>query len=65
LEETSRFPNVEFLETDDDFIYFDARDNLAASPVQTYLELMRGDKRERETAEQVRKALLRPLRTKG
>jgi hypothetical protein len=65
LEETSRFPNVEFLETDEDFVYFDARDDLAASPVQTYLELMRGDKREQETAEQVRKAILQPLKTEG
>ena len=65
LEETSRFPNVELLETDEDFVYFDARDNLAASPVQTYLELMRGDKREQETAEQVRKAILQPPKKKG
>jgi hypothetical protein len=64
LEETSRFPNVEFLECDEDFVYFDARDNLAASPVQTYLELMRGDKREQETAEQVREAILQPPKTK-
>ena len=65
LEETSRFPDVEFLETDEDFVYFDARDNLAASPVQVYLELMRGDKREQETAEQVRKAILQPFKAKG
>jgi len=65
LEETSRFPNIELLETDDDFVYFDARDDLAASPVQTYLELMQGDKREQETAEQLRKAILQPLKTKG
>ena len=38
LEETSRFPNIELLETDEDFVYFDTRNNLAASPVQTYLE---------------------------
>ena len=65
LEETSRFPNIEFLETDEDFVYFDTRDNLAASPVQTYLELMRGDKREQETAEQLRKTILQPLKKKG
>jgi hypothetical protein len=65
LEETSRFPNVELLETDEDFVYFDRRDNLVASPVQTYLELMQGDKREQETAEQLRKAILQPLKTKG
>jgi hypothetical protein len=65
LEETDRFPNVEILETDEDFVYFDRRDNLAASPVQTYLELMQGDKRERETAEQLRKAILHPLQKQG
>ncbi len=65
LEETSRFPNVELLETDEEFLYFDARENLTASPVQAYLELMRGDKREQETAEQLREAILQPLKTKG
>ncbi len=65
LEETSRFPNVQLLETDEDFVYFDRRDNLVASPVQTYLELMQGDKREQETAEQLRKTILQPLKTRG
>jgi hypothetical protein len=65
LEETSRFPNVELLETEEDFVYFDRRDNLVASPVQAYLELMQGDKRDQETAEQLRKAILQPLKTKG
>jgi hypothetical protein len=62
LRETDRFSNVEFLETNDEFVYFDRREGLAASPVQTYLELMAGDKRERETAEQVRRLILEPLR---
>lgn len=65
LEETSRFSNVELLETDEDFVYFDARDDGTASPVQTYVELMRGDKCEQETAEQVRKAILQPLKKNG
>ena len=65
LEETSRFANIELLETDENFVYFDARDDLVASPVQTYLELMQGDKRERETAEQLRKTILQPLKKKG
>jgi hypothetical protein len=65
LEATSRFPNVELLETDEDLVYFDTRDNLAASPVQTYLELMQGDKREQDTAEQVRKAILQPRKREG
>ena len=60
--ETDRFPNVELIETDDQPPYFDARDEQGfpwASPLQTYLELMAGDKRDRETAEQVRDCLLR------
>ena len=62
LGETSRFANIELLETDENFVYFDARDDIVASPVQTYLELMQGDKRERETAEQLRKTILQPLK---
>jgi hypothetical protein len=54
---TDRFPNVELIETDDETVYFDAREDTEfwwASPVQVYLELMAGDKRDRETAEQVK-----------
>jgi hypothetical protein len=58
VSETSRFPNVEFLETEDPAAYYDVRDDLAASPLQCYLELQAGDKREQETAEQVRRRLL-------
>ena len=61
LEETPRFTNVEFLETADETVYFDARPldaGIWASPIQTYLELMAGDKRDRETAEQVAESLL-------
>lgn len=47
------------------FLCFDARENFTASQVQAYLELMRGDKREQETAEQLREAILRPLKEKG
>ena len=60
----SRFPNVEILQTADQSVYFDARDGKSgrlASPIQTYLELMRGDKRERETAEQVSRYILKTL----
>lgn len=60
--ETDRFPNVELIEMDDESVYFDARsdDEFAwASPLQTYLELMAGDKRDRETAGQVKELLLR------
>jgi hypothetical protein len=58
IRETDRFANVEFLETGDTFVYFDRRPNLVASPIQTYLELVTGDKREKETAEQMRRAIL-------
>lgn len=57
-----RFPNLELLETDDETVYFDARPGgslLWASPIQVYLELMAGDKRDRETAEQVRALILK------
>ncbi len=62
--EESRFPNLELLETEDQPVYFDARDEdgfVWASPVQTYLELAAGDKRDRETAGQVRGYLLNQL----
>lgn len=53
---TDRFPNLELIETPDEPVYFDPFEKAGirwASPVQTYLELMMGDKRDRETAEQV------------
>ena len=58
---TDRFPNVEVIEAKEPFFYFDARterDFRWASPVQVYLELMAGDKRDRETAEQVKNVIL-------
>jgi hypothetical protein len=59
-----RFPNLELLETQDEAVYFDSRLEESfqwASPVQVYLELMAGDKRDRETAEQVKSLLMKPL----
>src|SRR5262249_49347257 len=56
--ETPRFPNVTFLETPERLVFFDRREGLTASPIQVYLELMTGDKRDRETAEQVRRRIL-------
>ncbi len=59
-----RFPNLELIETEDETVYFDARlegDFWWASPVQVYLELMAGDKRDRETAEQVKSFLLKDI----
>jgi len=59
--QTDRFPNLELIETDDETVYFDSRNNgdfQWASPVQVYLELMTGDKRDKETAEQVMSYIL-------
>ncbi|GMR24118.1 MAG: hypothetical protein BMS9Abin37_2619 [Acidobacteriota bacterium] len=61
IEETDRFANIRLTETDDETVYFDVREQNGftwASPIQTYLELMSGDKRDRETAEQVARAIL-------
>lgn len=61
LEEAERFVNVRILETGDDLAYFDIRktDGIPwASPIQTYVELMAGDKRDREAAAQVAENLL-------
>jgi len=60
--QSDRFPNLELIETEDETVYFDARQDATfwwASPVQVYLELMAGDKRDRETAEQVKSFLLK------
>ncbi len=64
--QTDRFPNLELLETEDETVFFDRRDEgdfWWASPAQVYLELMAGDKRDRETAEQVRSYIMNNLGT--
>ncbi len=61
IRETDRFANLAFQETQDDFVYFDCRPGLVSSPIQAYLELVKGDKREKETAEQVRRVILEQL----
>ena len=58
LRQTSRFANVQLRETRDKFVYFDQRKDLVASPIQAYLDLMTGDKREQEAAEQVRQFIM-------
>ena len=61
IEETSRFVDFELRQTIDPTVYFDgqSKDGLMyASPVQTFLELNAGDKREREVAEQIRAKIL-------
>lgn len=64
-DQSDRFPTLSIIQTEDASVYFDARAEegmVWASPVQTYLELMKGDKRDRETATQVRDTILRQLR---
>ena len=62
---SSRFPNLEVIGTDnEEAVYFDSRLDEStglrwASPVQSYLELMAGDKRDQETAAQVRAEILK------
>lgn len=61
FKETNRFPNLEVIETSDRTVYFDSRTANGfqwASPVQTYLELMAGDQRDRDTATQVKALIL-------
>jgi len=61
FEEGGPFANAEFRETRGPLVYFDTRDSDGvtwASPVQTYLELANGEKREREIAEHVRRRVL-------
>ena len=59
--QSDRFPNLELVETEDETVYFDARkegNSWWASSVQVYLELIAGDKRDRETAEQMKSSIL-------
>jgi hypothetical protein len=58
---SDRFSNLVIQETGDDFVYFDGRPGLVSSPIQSYLELLAGDPRERETAAQVRRTILELL----
>jgi hypothetical protein len=63
---TDRFPNLELIETEEETIYFDCREEgnfWWASPVQVYLELMAGDKRDREVAEQVKLYIMNNIET--
>ncbi len=55
--ETSRFPDLDLYETDEPSVYFDRRWKNGfywTSPIEVYLELSAGGKRERETGEQMR-----------
>jgi hypothetical protein len=61
-----RFPSLSFIRTADMPAYFDCRtgdDGIRwASPVQSYCELMAGDKRDQETALQVREYILTAIK---
>jgi|MTBAKSStandDraft_1061840.scaffolds.fasta_scaffold03693_5 hypothetical protein len=62
--QSDRFPTLSIIQTEEASVYFDGRtdEKMAwASPVQTYLELMRGDKRDRETAGQLKDLILRQI----
>ncbi len=59
--QSDRFPNLELLETEDEPVYFDARQEDGfwwASPLQVYMELILGDKRDQEIAEQLKALIL-------
>lgn len=64
-----RFPSLSLIRTEDMPAYFDCRtDNDGikwASPVQSYFELMSGDKRDQETAIQVREYILTAIKEYG
>jgi len=61
--ETLAFPNLRLIQTEDQRVYFDARPNLIASPIQAWLEMASGDKRQKEVAEQIRNGIV--IETKG
>ena len=61
IEETNRFPDVELLETDDFTVFADRRllnGYFVTSPLQVYLELVSGEKREKQAAEPIESRLL-------
>jgi hypothetical protein len=64
VEETDRFANLELFRTNDERVFFDTRVEGGApyaSPVQTWLELATGDKRQKDAAGQVRRSILASL----
>jgi hypothetical protein len=56
--ETRAFPNLRLVQTLDQRVYFDRRPRLAASPIQSWLEMASGDKRQKEVAAQIQGLLL-------
>ncbi|MCC7343271.1 MAG: hypothetical protein IT170_19485 [Bryobacterales bacterium] len=66
LRESSHFPDLELIETRDPTVYFDTQPATqvpAASPVQAWLELQAGDKRQSEAAKIIRQRILSELQT--
>lgn len=61
VDTSTRFPDVELVETGDLSVYYDRRrrgDLFWTSPLQVYLDLAAGGKREKQAAEQIRTDLL-------
>lgn len=68
--ESERFPNLEVVASEDESVYFDSRLDAKtgfrwACPLQVWLEMMRGDHRDREMAAQVRAEILRAAGAKA
>lgn len=68
LEESPRFPDLELIETRDPTVYFDSRQESGvawSSPLQAWLELQAGDKRQSQASETVRDRILQELQSAG
>ncbi|MGE3966469.1 MAG: hypothetical protein AB7I09_20405 [Planctomycetota bacterium] len=68
LEESARFPDLELIATPEATVFFDSRANgvvPVSSPIQCWLELRAGDKRQRDAAVQVRERIFSELRALG
>jgi len=63
--ETDKFANLTLIEERENTTFFDAQNDEGlpwASPVQTYLELINGDKRDQETAQQVKQRIVNDVK---
>ena len=68
IEETPIFPDLDLAETCDPTVFFNRRSGdtvSAASPVQCWLELQSGDKRQRDAGSGVRDLILKELQQNG
>lgn len=57
-EQTNRFPNIRLVATEDRRAFFDLGPSLVASPVQAWLELRKGDPRQQDAGEAIRRRLI-------